>query len=160
RGADAASATRRIRGPAMNRERWLSIKPSLETALDLDPEARRVWLAELAATSPDIAQQVEELLATESTERSDLLDEGLMIELPEPGASWVGRSLGPYRLERQIGRGGMGSVWLAHRDDGQAAEPVAFKLLNRALLGRAGRERFAREGRALARLSHPNIARM
>ena len=54
----------------------------------------------------------------------------------------------------------MGAVWLAHRSDGRYAGRVAVKLLNLALLGRAGADRFKREGSALARLAHPNIARL
>jgi serine/threonine-protein kinase len=68
--------------------------------------------------------------------------------------------IGAYRLDRPIGRGGMGSVWLAHVVDAKVNSAVALKVLNRALLGRAGRERFAREGRALAQLKHPHIARL
>ncbi len=143
----------------MNRERWLAIKPSLEKALDLDTEARRAWLSELAVTSPDVADDVEQLLAFEATSGDDGLDRPLMIALANPDATWAGRVIGAYRLERQIGRGGMGSVWLAHATDRTGAT-VAIKLLNRALLGRAGRERFAREGRVLAQLKHPNIARL
>jgi serine/threonine-protein kinase len=64
-------------------------------------------------------------------------------------------------LERLLGRGGMGAVWLAHRSDGRYAGRAAVKLLNLSLLGRAGStDRFKREGSALARLTHPNIARL
>ena len=143
----------------MDRERWLAIKPSLEKALELDTAARRVWLSELAQTSRDVARDVEQLLAFDTGDGDDLLDEPLMIQLPDPGTSWVGRAIGAYHLDRRIGRGGMGSVWLAHTHDEGATTPVAFKVLNRALLGRTGRERFAREGRLLAQLSHPHIAR-
>jgi serine/threonine protein kinase len=67
-------------------------------------------------------------------------------------------TLGVYVLERPLGEGGMGSVWLAHRSDAPDHR-VAVKLLNFTRLGAVGEERFRREGMALARLDHPGIAR-
>jgi serine/threonine protein kinase len=77
-----------------------------------------------------------------------------------PSRPLAGRTIGNYRLVREIGAGGMGSVWLAVRADGRYEARVAVKLLNLALLGREGAERFHREGNALARLSHPHIAHL
>ena len=74
--------------------------------------------------------------------------------------SLVGQSLGAYTLESQIGHGGMGSVWLAHRSDGRFEGKAAVKMLNMALLGQNGEERFRREGRLLGKLTHPHIARI
>jgi serine/threonine-protein kinase len=65
-----------------------------------------------------------------------------------------------YTLERVLGQGGMGAVWLALRSDGRFEGKAAVKFLNLALLGRGGPERFRREGSVLARLAHPNIARL
>lgn len=70
-----------------------------------------------------------------------------------------GQRLGAYTLIEPIGRGGMGVVWRAERSDGRFEGQVAIKLLNRAA-GGAALERFAREGRYLARLTHPGIARL
>ena len=75
-------------------------------------------------------------------------------------ASFVGRRVGPYLLESELGCGGMGSVWLARRDDGQYQATVAIKLLAAAWLGQEGQARFRREGTLLARLDHRNIARL
>ena len=74
--------------------------------------------------------------------------------------SLVGQTIGAYTLREAIGQGGMGSVWRAERSDGRYEATVAVKFLNLALLGRGGVERFAREGSMLARLTHPNIARL
>jgi len=71
-----------------------------------------------------------------------------------------GQILGTYRLLSLIGQGGMGSVWLAERCDGRFEGRAAVKLLNIAGMGRASEERFRREGNILARLTHPNIARL
>ncbi len=79
---------------------------------------------------------------------------------PVPEPTLEGQIIGSYTLDRLLGEGGMGSVWLAHRSDGLYESRVAIKLLNPALLGPGGIERFRREGRALGRLAHPNIARL
>src|SRR6185437_2267583 len=71
-----------------------------------------------------------------------------------------GLELGAYTLERLLGQGGMGSVWLARRTDGRFEGEAAVKLLNLALLTSSGQERFRREGSVLARLTHPGIARL
>ena len=72
-----------------------------------------------------------------------------------------GARLGAYRLLREVGRGGMGSVWLGERADGLYSGRVAIKLLNAPLLRDIGsRDRFVREGEILARMTHPNIARL
>jgi serine/threonine protein kinase len=74
-----------------------------------------------------------------------------------PGA----QRLGPYRLLRKLGDGGMSSVWLAERADGQFDGQVAIKLLPPALAGHAGfRERLQREAQIMAKLSHPHIAKL
>lgn len=76
-------------------------------------------------------------------------------------AAQDGERLGAYRLLREIGRGGMGSVWLGERADGLYSGRVAIKLLNAPLLRDVGsRDRFVREGEILARMTHPNIARL
>jgi eukaryotic-like serine/threonine-protein kinase len=72
----------------------------------------------------------------------------------------AGQVHGNYTLTSLIGQGGMGSVWLAQRSDGQFEGLAAVKLLNAALVGRAVEERFRREGNLLARLQHPHIAHL
>src|SRR5262249_4063858 len=97
-------------------------------------------------------------------ERGTLERDGFLVHSPlsayAPPASLAGQTLGAYTLEAQLGQGGMGSVWRARRSDGRFEGNVAIKLLNAALVGRAGEERFRREGSILARLTHPNIARL
>ncbi|MGH7622305.1 MAG: serine/threonine-protein kinase, partial [Gemmatimonadaceae bacterium] len=67
---------------------------------------------------------------------------------------------GRYRLERPLGEGGRGSVWLARRNDGRFEGEAAIKFLSLAVAGPAGEARFRREGSVLARLTHPNVARL
>src|SRR6201996_984679 len=75
-------------------------------------------------------------------------------------ATLVGRRVGPYLIDAQIGRGGMGSVWRAHRTDGLFEGTVAIKFVHAAWIGMAGEQRFRVEGNLLGRLDHPNIARL
>ena len=77
-----------------------------------------------------------------------------------PKPSLAGLRLGAYTLERELGRGGMGSVWLARRTDGRFDGLAAVKLLNISLSTASWQERFRQEGSILARLTHPGIARL
>jgi tetratricopeptide (TPR) repeat protein len=70
------------------------------------------------------------------------------------------RRIGPYEIDHLVGRGGMGAVYLAHRADGQFEQQVAIKLIDLPFVTDLFRERFRQERQILARLSHPNIARM
>jgi serine/threonine protein kinase len=79
---------------------------------------------------------------------------------PPPGGEMAGRVVGAYTLVRQLGQGGMASVWLARRSDGRYEGQVAIKFLHEGGWPGAGAERFVREGDILARLAHPNIARL
>ncbi|HEU4588153.1 MAG TPA: protein kinase [Gemmatimonadales bacterium] len=133
----------------------------LDRALDLAPAERAAWLEQVRHERPDIVPELEALLAQEAEldARRFLESDGWTGEFTLPG-SLAGRQLGAYTLERPIGHGGMGTVWLARRSDGRFVGTAAVKFLNLALLDSVGGERFRREGTALARLAHPNIARL
>jgi serine/threonine-protein kinase len=133
----------------------------LKQALELDPAERDAWLARLRRDQPVQAAELEALLAEQpGLDSAGFLckDAGESPGRGEPGLS--GQRLGAYTLEQPLGKGGMGTVWLARRSDGRYEGRVAVKLLNLALLDPVGSERFRREGTLLARLSHPNIARL
>ena len=72
----------------------------------------------------------------------------------------AGARVGPYRLVRELGHGGMGSVWLAERDDGQFQQQVALKLIRLGMDSEHVQRQFRRERALLARLQHPNIAQL
>lgn len=137
-----------------DRDHWRVIEPLLDRALELSPVQRASWLDALATTAPGIAAEISSLLADdEEAERRGFLS--VPVEL-----SLAGMVVGAYTLERPLGHGGMGSVWLARRTDGRFEGRAAVKLLNLALLSGAGQERFRREGSVLARLEHAGIARL
>ncbi|HSC58100.1 MAG TPA: serine/threonine-protein kinase, partial [Gemmatimonadales bacterium] len=140
---------------------WQALNALLDAALELEPEARAAWLAERRRERPDLVDHLEQLLAREA--RADA--EGFLSPAEAPPmaellASPVTRELGPWRLERPIGQGGMGTVWLASRADGRFKATAAIKFLALALSGPEGESRFRAEGHVLARLTHPNIARL
>jgi len=137
---------------------WQRVSPLLDELLELDAAGRAARLAGLRASDARLAAAVEEMLAQEEAPEAEAFLEGSALASEEP--SLAGRTLGAYTIERPLGAGGMGSVWLARRSDGRYHASVALKLLNLALLGRGGAARFAREGEALARLAHPHIARL
>ena len=140
--------------PPLDPSRWAILEPLLDQALDLTAEARARWLNDLAARSPELAADLALLLAQEqAAEQGRFLTGSLHSGL-------AGLELGAYRLERPLGHGGMGSVWLARRADGRFEGTAAVKSLNLALVTAPGQERFRREGSVLARLSHPGIARL
>ncbi|MFN0186970.1 MAG: protein kinase domain-containing protein [Aquabacterium sp.] len=145
--------------PRIDPARWSRLSPLLDELMELDAPARANRLAELRAGDAALADELAALLA----EQGELQDQGFLegdalAAVAEP--TLEGRRLGAYTLRRLLGSGGMGSVWLAERSDGRFAGEVAIKLPNLGLLGGAGQQRFLREGRALARLAHPNIARL
>jgi len=139
--------------------RWLKVSPLLDQALDLAPEVRPAFLAAVRTGDAESALILEQLLV----EHDRAAASGFLDSAPDVGGaptSLAGQIVGPYTLERSLGVGGMGTVWLARRSDGRFEGSVAVKFVNLAVLDRVGQERFQREGTLLARLSHPNIARL
>jgi serine/threonine-protein kinase len=146
---------------ASGRDLLGALNPLLEDALDIAPGERAAWLDSLRASRPEIAAELEALLAVEGElDSRGFLGAQTRARLAPSASPLAGLRLGAYTLERPLGRGGMGSVWLAARSDGRYEGKAAVKLLNLALLDPVGIERFRREGNALARLTHPNIARL
>jgi eukaryotic-like serine/threonine-protein kinase len=139
----------------------------LDEVLDLPPEARERWIDTLSGSRADLRPTLRRMLsATSAPETSDVIN--LMRPIaaavhaaaaqPEASELQAGEHIGPYELVREIGRGGMGFVWLADRADGAFKRSVALKLPVVTWGGRLG-ERMARERDILAALEHPNIAR-
>ncbi|HEX5693439.1 MAG TPA: protein kinase, partial [Arenimonas sp.] len=141
----------------MDTERWSTLSALLDELLELEPPVRARRLAEIAAGDPSLGEELSRLMALED-DRPDFLSQSVVdaaVFSPQPG-----QSIGPYKLERPLGEGGMGQVWLALRADGLYHRRVALKLL-RPGLGDAGlRTRFTRERQILARLGHAHIARL
>ncbi|MES2859398.1 MAG: serine/threonine-protein kinase [Pseudomonadota bacterium] len=140
----------------MEVERWQRLSPLLDALLELPEQQREEHLAALHREDPALADQLRALLALEEADAGFLAEP--VVELPN-GAR-PGARIGPYRLDRLIGEGGMGQVWLAMRADGLYERRVALKLLRPGLADPRLRQRFDREREILARFAHPFIARL
>ena len=146
--------------PPLDKALWQSLSPLLDKALDLPSAAREVLIADLDRETPALADALRELLAEhERLLASPFLETAISIN-GHGAAMPADYRVGAYTLERPLGVGGMGTVWLARRSDGRFDGAAAVKLLNLAIGDVLGEERFRREGSLLARLSHPNIARL
>ncbi len=136
-----------------------SLSGLLGQALDLPPPERESWLASLRGDDAALGPTLRRLLARQAAaETDDLLARGPVFAQPAAG-SQAGDAVGPYRLLRELGSGGMGAVWLAERSDGSLKRQVALKLPH--LSWAPGLvARFEREREILSSLEHPNIARL
>ena len=143
-----------------DRDRWQVVSRLLDELLQIDETRRGERLAQIARRDLILAADLNALLAQRSqVDRADFL-EGSALEHITTTPSLCGTVVGSYTLDRQLGQGGMGTVWLAHRSDGRYEARVAIKFLNLAFFGAGGVERFRCEANALGRLTHPNVARL
>ncbi len=141
----------------LDQETWARLFPWLDRAHDVPEPELDAWLDELAVTQPEIGVPLRALLKeSRDLEKKEFLNRPFEFV---PEASRAGQQVGSYTIDTLLGRGGMGEVWLARRSDGRFEGLYAVKLLWITSRGVAG-ERFRREGRLLARLTHPNIARL
>ncbi len=136
----------------------------LDEALERPAGERAAWIASVAARDGATGKALRDLVAAAEAnadgflETRDLVDRRLERAAAASG-SFAGRTIGPWRVLRLLGRGGMGTVWLAERADGLFRRQVALKLMHQHLAaGAVGR--FAREREILGALDHPNIARL
>lgn len=169
----------------MEPERWSRIDHLFGEALDLPEDEREAFLAQACGDDTELLDAVRTLLANAGA-AGDLIGESVTDFAPtllasmssapgsepggEPGPSGAvsddadadpaGRRVGPYALVRELGRGGMGTVYLAERADGEFEKRVALKLITRGMDTDEVLRRFQLERRILAGLEHPNIARM
>jgi non-specific serine/threonine protein kinase/serine/threonine-protein kinase len=126
--------------------------------------AGRASLWQSREEAAEVRDEVESLLAAYDGSPEFLEDSGISLAslapLEETAPERVGTRIGPWKLVREVGRGGMGIVWEAERDDREYEARVAIKLLATQHVSEAGAARFREERQILARLDHPNIARL
>jgi serine/threonine protein kinase len=138
---------------------WTRVKQLFGQAVELEAAARAEFLDAACASEAELRQEVESLIASHVAAEAAALFElpaasGLVAE-----PSWEGRRIGPYRVLAEIGRGGMGTVFRAVRDDDQYRKAVAIKLV-KGDLDAPLRHRFEAERQILAGLEHPGIAHL
>ncbi len=144
----------------MDPARWKRIQELFEKALERDPGERRAFLKDACGDDDTLFKEVMSLVEADTGKHS-LLDGGAAGAAGLPGAAALaGKTVGPYRIVETIGTGGMGIVCLAERADGQFEHRVALKLVKRGMDSETILKRFTGERQILARLDHPNIARL
>ncbi|REL33787.1 serine/threonine protein kinase [Rhodohalobacter sp. SW132] len=155
----------------MKRSDWELIENIVDKALDLPVEQRRKFIAGRCKDKPVIKKEALELL--ESIEKGDLfpgdqtdpkfdLIQNMLDGLnhSELHQSLIGKKIGSYRLEKLIGSGGMGAVFLGERADGLFDHTVAVKIIRRDFTDESIRHHFDNERRILAKLTHEGIAQL
>jgi eukaryotic-like serine/threonine-protein kinase len=144
----------------MNRQHWQQVKQIFQSVLEYPPDQRAAFLDEACADDPALRSEVESLISSydqaDGSFQSVAVNVAAHMILDEQAKSVVGQQIGPYIVTAQIGRGGMGEVYLA--EDSRLARRVALKLLPSQITQDKQRlERFKREARAASALNHPNI---
>jgi serine/threonine-protein kinase len=149
---------------APDAEAWRRLFALLDVALELEPAARASWRAGLGPEDAVLQPWLDDLLRRHADhETTDFLHRPAAFAWPgalRGDVASAGADVGPYRLLREIGQGGMATVWLAERADGLIERQVALKLPHAGWAGAALAERMARERSILASLVHPAIARL
>jgi serine/threonine protein kinase/tetratricopeptide (TPR) repeat protein len=153
----AESTTARIKA---NPERWQRLKNILADALEQTSfEERTAWLRQSCADDTELFREAEKLLAHDTTAFEEFA-EFAATRLRQDERDRIGQRIGAYAIVRQLGRGGMGAVYLAERADGQFEKQVAIKVLKRGTDTDEVLHRFRVERQILANLDHPNITRL
>jgi eukaryotic-like serine/threonine-protein kinase len=143
----------------MNPERWKLIKETFNAVLDQEPLRRDAFLNEACSNDELLRREVASLLAAHAS--NNFIDRPVNevaadMFLSDQIESLIGRKIGNYRIEREIGRGGMGEVFLAQ--DLRLDRFVALKILPaRSIRDQERARRFRQEARAISALNHPNI---
>ena len=150
-------------------ERRAAVDALFDAALEVAPRERAAWLGEHCGDDTRLRAEVEDLLRLASGPLAALDgDAGVGAALLEELGSSLeaedglppGRKVGPWSLLREIGSGGMGTVYLAERADGEFEQRVALKVLRTSIETANAVARFEQERQILAALDHPNIARL
>src|SRR3990167_6323740 len=148
----------------MEPERWRTAKRLFQEAIELDEPERGTYLDRACSGDDALRAEVAALLAAHAA-AGDRFEKSPITDTP----AWLGENaddeapperVGPYRLVRQLGRGGMGTVYLGLREGDELAQPVAVKVVKRGMDSDAIVRRFRTERQILASLHHPNIARL
>jgi hypothetical protein len=147
----------------MTTARWRRLEALFDEAMDLPDGERRGFLDEACAGDPELRRELAALIASAPTAGAALREAvAAEVQLLASAAvtAQVGRRIGPFRLIRLLGEGGMGAVYLGERDDAQFAHQVAIKILAHAVGSPQAIARFRDERQILAGLKHPHIVRL
>jgi len=163
-GGDAPRPRNRGWCEHVTQERWQRLEAVLNGAMEREGAARASYLHEVCGDDDELRREAESLLSFH--EDAEVVISGVIqgaaeqFEADDAPALTAGERLGVYRIVREIGRGGMGTVYLAERDDEEFKRQVAIKLVTQGMNTAELLSRFRRERQILARLDHPFIARL
>ena len=147
----------------MSTERWERTKQILEEALRLSSEQRQIYLDSACGTDHELRAEVESLIASHEAAGSQFLAVAApeLLLTPSRGSSKAPpkQAIGHYRLVEELGRGGMGQVWLAEQTS-PVKRQVALKLINGGMFDSSAMQRFQSERQSLAIMDHPSIAKV
>jgi serine/threonine-protein kinase len=149
----------------LNPERWARVERLFDDVADMSASERASYLAKACGDDSELRAYVESL-ARSDVAADTIIEDSIrgVLELAMPGSrslnDAIGERIGPYRIVRVIGSGGMGVVYLAERADEQFTQHVAIKLVRQRLIDPEIVERLVSERQILANLDHPNIARL
>jgi serine/threonine protein kinase len=146
----------------MNPERWQRVEELFRTSIDRPADERDAYLTRACDGDEDLRREVLSLLERDTAEdfiRGPIANAALAFTA-KAKVDLTGERIGHYRVKRLIGRGGMGDVYEAERDDEQFRQQVAIKIIKRGMDTEFVRDRFLRERQILATLDHPHIARL
>ncbi|MCM3874296.1 MAG: protein kinase, partial [Pyrinomonadaceae bacterium] len=152
----------------MSTENWLQLKTLFHAALDLTPAERASFVENACKDNEGLRSQLEKLLASHDETGAFLISPAVLVATNSDNPQFngnesvdlAGQRIGPYEIIREIGHGGMGTVYLAVRADDQYRKQVAIKLINRGMDTDLILRRFMMERQILANLEHPNIAHL
>jgi tetratricopeptide (TPR) repeat protein len=139
-------------------ERWRRLEEIYRLAAKLPAETRRVRLDELCGADVAMRREIESMI--EASRKAGAFLEAPLTSMLDVRNDVVGREIGRWRILEHLGSGGMGEVYRAERADGAFEQQAALKLISGHVLSPDLRRRFHRERQILARLEHPNIARL
>lgn len=141
--------------------RWKKIKSILEEAVEIPSESRPAFLSKSCGDDEALRREVEELLSFEEND-ADVLEKDALSSVFEDNSAkdLIDKQIGNYKIIGELGKGGMGVVYLAERADGEFEQKVALKLIKRGMDSDAVLRRFINERQILASLEHPNIAHL
>ncbi|HMV50869.1 MAG TPA: serine/threonine-protein kinase, partial [Blastocatellia bacterium] len=151
----------------MTPERYQRIKQLFQEAQEKDTASRAAWLQEACGEDSSLRREVETLLRENSSadtlpflETEAVLAAAPILPRFDQDRTMIGQRVGLYRVISELGRGGMGNVYLAERDDDAFKKRVAIKIVRRGMDSAEILSRFRHERQILASLDHPNIARL
>ena len=146
----------------MDAQRWGQVQSLFIAALDRPGDGQAAFLDEACAGEPELRQEVEALLRGHSEDRALAIEGRLLVDEREAAGEdedpLLDTRVGPYRVVERIGRGGMGDVYRAVRDDGQYHQDVALKVVRPGLASPALLKRFRHEAEILGRLHGHSVS--